>query len=296
MSKKEMMPERPTTVLDNTRADRVKSVARLVGRSARRKTQRFLAEGPQSTRELLKAHLGLTSAVSDYADSVQEIFISTSFPETNPDVHSLVLQASERGNVRMRYATDNVLRTMSDAVNPQGIVIVGAIAQPRELSQWFHNKSAPPRIVAVLCRVQDPGNAGTIIRAADACGADAVMMTTGSVDALNPKTIRSTAGSLFHLPVFQNVDLDAAAQLFGEHEVQILAADGTAQVSLAGSESLLQKHTAWLFGNESQGLNREELTIADTPVSVPLYGQAESLNVAMAASVCLYSSAMAQSS
>ncbi len=175
-------------------------------------------------------------------------------------------------------------------------------------------KSSPakPRLVAVLCRVQDPGNAGTILRAADAAGADAVVITNGSVDIYNPKAVRSTVGSLFHLPIVSNVELsEAIAALKGQGST-ILAADGYGTADLdalqdasaarrtggtfesAEGDPVLEEPTAWLFGNEGQGLNEDELSRADHRVAVPLYGIAESLNVSTAATVCMYASARAQ--
>ncbi|MFY9679137.1 TrmH family RNA methyltransferase, partial [Glutamicibacter protophormiae] len=165
----------------------------------------------------------------------------------------------------------------------------------------------------VLCRVQDPGNAGTILRAADAAGADAVVLTKGSVDIYNPKAVRSTVGSLFHLPVLSNVEFDHLVAASKATGVQVLAADGYAAHNLDtlqdqavlrahagggaptdGTVPVLETPTMWLFGNEGQGLDEHEKSAADFRVAVPLYGVAESLNVGTAATVCLYGSARAQ--
>lgn len=137
---------------------------------------------------------------------------------------------------------------------------------------------------------------GTIIRAADAAGADAVLLTSGSVDPFNPKAVRSTAGSLFHLPVFTAVDLSSALDSLRGLGHQVLAADGYGEANLVDLGSALARSTTWLFGNEAQGLSPEERDLADARVAVPLYGHAESLNVATAATVCLYASAMAAGS
>lgn len=154
--------------------------------------------------------------------------------------------------------------------------------------------AAGPRLIAVLEEVRDPGNAGTIIRAADAAGADAVILTGRSVDLYNPKVVRSTTGSLFHLPVAMEATLGDVIDRAREAGLQTLAADikgdDLLDVRTAG---LLGNPTAWVFGNEARGLADEQLTLVDRAVSLPIYGQAESLNLATAASVCLYESAFA---
>jgi TrmH family RNA methyltransferase len=142
--------------------------------------------------------------------------------------------------------------------------------------------------------VRDPGNAGTIIRAADAAGADAVILTGRSVDLYNPKVVRSSTGSIFHLPVAVGVTLDDVRERAREAGLQVFAADikGT-DLLAARNEGLLLAPTAWLFGNEARGLSDEDLAKVDRSISVPIYGHAESMNLATAASVCLYESAFA---
>lgn len=302
-----MHSERPDQdVMTNPRADRVKRVARLAGRSARLREGLFQAEGPQSSREALRLHLGQLPAGSWQRGFVVEtVYVSESWDGHDDGLSALVDQvASQR--VPVRRASAEVLAAMSDAVTPQGIVTVCRV--PEALRPAERGRSSDglrerlerlvpgnARLVAVLCRVQDPGNAGTIIRAADAAGADAVLLTAGSVDVLNPKTVRSTAGSLFHLPVVSGVGLEVVAQVLGERGVQLLAADGYGDIRLdRAPEGLLEAPSAWLFGNEAQGLDETERELSAHRVAVPLYGAAESLNVGTAATVCLYGSAMAQ--
>jgi TrmH family RNA methyltransferase len=156
--------------------------------------------------------------------------------------------------------------------------------------------AAGPRLVAVLAHARDPGNAGTVIRTADAAGAAAVLLTGDSVDPYNGKCVRASAGSLFHLPI--SVGGDAAADLpaLRAAGLRVLAADGHAEVDLdqAADAGLLAGPTAWVFGNEAWGLPEQTRALADEVVRVPIYGRAESLNLATAAAVCLYASARAQ--
>ncbi|MBD1593474.1 RNA methyltransferase [Arthrobacter sp. S1_S22] len=284
--------------LSNPRADRVKDVAKLAGRPARLKRGQFLAEGPQAVREALRLH---QQRVADGQQGVvTEVFASESCLDRHPEFEEL------SQGVNARLATDEVLAAMADTVNPQGIVAVCRFLDVT-LQEVL---DAGPRLVAVLCQVRDPGNAGTVLRAADSAGADAVILTASSVDIYNPKAVRSTAGSLFHLPVVLGADIDELAAACRARGIGVLAADGygtlnldtlqdeNARRRLTGegpqSEYALERPTAWLFGNEAQGLSPEELALADHRVAVPVYGAAESLNLGTAATVCLYASARSQ--
>jgi TrmH family RNA methyltransferase len=158
--------------------------------------------------------------------------------------------------------------------------------------------AAAPRLVAVLVNVRDPGNAGTVLRTADAAGADGVIFSDASVDPYNSKCVRATAGSLFHLPLVADVPVAEAVGAMREAGLRVLAADGRAgrpldETGPDGPGGLLGGPAAWLFGNEAWGLPADVLALADDVVAVPIYGKAESLNLAAAAAVCLYASAHA---
>lgn len=284
--------------LSNPRADRVRDVAKLAGRPARLKRGQFLAEGPQAVREALKLHQ--ERVATGAPGVVTEVFASEACLDRFPEFEEL----AEGTNARL--ATDEVLAAMADTVNPQGIVAVCRFVDV-PLQEVL---DGGPRLIAVLCQVRDPGNAGTVLRAADSAGADAVVLTASSVDIYNPKAVRSTAGSLFHVPVVLGVDPAQLVAACRERRIGILAADGYGQLNLdalqdesarrrltgSGPESAfdLAAPTAWLFGNEAQGLSEEELALADHRVAVPVYGAAESLNLGTAATVCLYASARSQ--
>jgi TrmH family RNA methyltransferase len=149
--------------------------------------------------------------------------------------------------------------------------------------------------VVICADIRDPGNAGTVIRTADAAGADGVVLAGSSVDAYNPKTVRASVGSLFHLPVAVEPDIAAAVAAARAAGLNVLAADGAGEVVLdRGADRLLAGPTAWLFGNEAWGLPPETAALADHRVRIPIHGRAESLNLSTAAAVCLYASAAAQ--
>jgi len=260
----------------------VRSVRRLAGRSARERAGQFVAEGPQAVREAVAAG----AAVQVYATI-----------EATLRHQEIVAEAQARG-AWVRYVTPEVLAVMADTVTPQGLLAVCRLVGV-PLAEVL---AAPLRMVAVLARVRDPGNAGTVIRAADAAGADAVVLTDASVDVHNPKCVRATAGSLFHLPVVVGVPLGAAVDGLHAAGLSVYAADGAGDVDLddlldaaaAGGEGGLAAPTAWVFGNEAWGLPQEDRDLADAVVRVPVHGAAESLNLATAATVCLYASARAQ--
>jgi TrmH family RNA methyltransferase len=177
----------------------------------------------------------------------------------------------------------------------------GVLATVRIAAPALADVLAPgPRLVAVLAAVRDPGNAGTVIRTADAAGADAVVLARTSVDVHNPKVVRATAGSLLHLPVVTGLALDEAVTALRGAGLAILAADGGGALDLddlldaATAAPDLARPTAWLFGNEARGLSAQEQALADAVVRVPVHGAAESLNLATAAAVCLYASARCQ--
>ncbi|MHA7273774.1 TrmH family RNA methyltransferase [Arthrobacter sp. TMT4-20] len=289
--------------MTNPRADRVKEVARLAGRPARLRQGRFLAEGPQSVREALALHSARHAAGEP--EVIEELFITEECLDRHAELGLF------EGQPAPRLVTEEVLAAMSSTVTPQGVIAVCSFVDvPLEAML-----AREPRLVAVMVEVRDPGNAGTILRAADSAGADAVVLTSSSVDLYNPKAVRSTVGSLFHLPVVLGADLDLVLTSLRERGITVLAADGYGDVDLdtlqegsarrrlapsaenagdGSSAAQLEAPTAWLFGNEAQGLPDVVLKGADHRVAVPIYGRAESLNVGTAATVCLYASARAQ--
>ena len=275
-------------ILDNPDSARVARVAGLVRRHARDKYERFLVEGPR----------GVGEAVCHAAAHVHDLYLT---PEA-ADRHADILARARAAGLYTHTVTPRVMAAMSaDAQGVLAVVATTALAagsQPQEdgagAGEGLAERLAGARLVAVLAEAQDPGNAGTIIRTADAAGADAVVLVRGSVDATNPKVVRSTAGSLFHLPVLTGAGLGEVLEALDGAGLAVLAADGSGPVGLFDADELLARPCAWLFGNEARGLAPEALERAEAVVSVPVLGAAESLNVAAAAAVCLYASVRAQ--
>jgi RNA methyltransferase, TrmH family len=255
----------------------IKGVAKLTKKEARSETGLFLLEGPQGLKEAL-----------DRPKLIEKLFATESFEEKYPDL----ISRARDSRVSVNLVSEGVLKELSDTTTPQGVVAV---------CQQFHVSiddviASKPTLVAFLAQIRDPGNAGTVLRAADAAGADAVVFSKGSVDIYNPKVVRSTTGSMFHLPFVIDADIPASLEKFKEAGLSVLAAD-VAGASLSSIPSAdLAKPTMWLFGNEAWGLEPEVSALADKLVQVPIFGAAESLNLATAASVCMYASAFAQNS
>ena len=270
------MPERRDgAVLANPRSERVKSVAALSRRSARLRAGRFLAEGPQAVREAVRCR----------PDVVAELYVESAAART--DRWAAILADAHAAGLRTQLVDAAVLAALSDTQTPQGgLAVCRPVDVPLDAVLAGH-----PRLIAVLAHVRDPGNAGTVLRGADAVGADAVILTDASVDVYNPKVVRSTAGSLFHVPVVLGADLLPLLVRLAATGMTTYAADGHGAVSLPDAD-LTGRH-AWVFGNEAWGLPEETRAACDAVVAVPIYGQAESLNLAMAATVCLYASATA---
>jgi RNA methyltransferase, TrmH family len=251
----------------------VVAVRRLSRRSARAAERRFVVEGPQAVREALAA------------GSLLELY-------AGPDRPDELVAAARAAGTAVWEVSETVLAALAGTVTPQGLVGVAPLVDvplPAALT-------GAPRLVAVLEAVADPGNAGTVVRTADAAGADAVVLTAGSVDPHNGKCVRASAGSLWHLPVSSGARLPDVVAALRERGLAVLATAGTGEHDLDDllDTGALARPTAWLLGNEAAGLSEEALALADTTVRVPLHGRAESLNLATAAAVCLYASARAQ--
>jgi TrmH family RNA methyltransferase len=256
---------------------RVKAARRLGKRTQRVRDRLFLAEGPQAVREAL-ARVG----------TVVEVFATRDCSTRYAELPA----AARQQDLPWHQVGPDVLASLAQTVTPQGVVAVCRFLDVPVADAL----AGSPRLVALCANVRDPGNAGTVIRCADAAGADAVLLAGTSVDPYNGKCVRASAGSLFHVPVAAGVPVPEAVAAAREAGLQVVAADGSGTTDLhaADEDGLLARPTAWMFGNEAWGLPAEEAALADTVVRVPIYGRAESLNLATAAAVCLYASARAQ--
>jgi len=252
------------------RSARVVASVKLHRQVARRRAQRFLVEG---------AHL--VGAASDRG-LVREIFVT----EAAAQRYATLLGGHDAAAVSL--VTERAAKALSDTVTPVGLVAV--CEQPRlDLDDVL---AGSPGLVAVAVEIGEPGNAGTLIRIADAMGAAAVVFGGHSVDPYNGKCLRASAGSIFSIPVVVAPDVGAAVTALQANGLRVLATTVDGELSLDDAE--LAGPTAWLFGAEAHGLSPQLARQADNRVTIPMCGGAQSLNVAAAAAICLYQSARAQ--
>jgi RNA methyltransferase, TrmH family len=200
--------------------------------------------------------------------------------------------AAEAARVAISIVTDQALAALAETVVPQGLVAV-CHQQAVRLADALERG---PHLVAVLAEIRDPGNAGTVLRTADAAGAGAVVFAGDAVDPYNGKCVRASAGSIFHVDVVRADDPYGVIAALRGAGVAVLAATGHGETDLddLADGGGLAAPTAWLFGSEARGLPEALAAAADARVRVPIHGRAESLNLAAAAAVCLYASARAQ--
>lgn len=288
------------------RSARVAASRKLLRRAARRSEGAFLADGPQAVREALRFH---GSDADDVRVEVHEVYVDAALIER----HRELLELAEARGLRVVPCDAKAIGSLSDAVTPQGIlarcstldVPLSALVHPTfvddrrsraETSQAESVRNHGARLLAVPVDVRDPGNLGTIIRCADASGAGGVAILGDSVDPYNPKAVRSTAGSLFHVPITIDPDPFAAITAMKGSGLQIIATEGEASTDLDDviDTGGLAAPTAWLFGNEAHGLPDEIAELADIRLRIPIRGYAESLNLSTAAAICLFASARAQ--
>ncbi|WP_018599690.1 RNA methyltransferase [Mycobacterium sp. 155] len=242
------------------------AAAKLHRHTGRRRAARFLAEGPNLVEAALRRGL------------VSEVFV------TEPALDRFGAMLAD---APVQLVTERAAKTLSDTVTPVGLV---AVCQLPEVS-LDDVLAASPRLIAVAVQLSEPGNAGTLIRVADAMGADAVVLAGNAVDPYNGKCLRASAGSIFSIPVLSESDETATVARLRDAGLQVLATTVDGEVSLDTVE--LAAPTAWLFGPEAHGLPTALAAMADHRVRIPMPGNAESLNIASAASICLYQSARA---
>ena len=261
---------------------------RLHRREQRSRHGQTLVEGPQAVRELLACAPRLT----------RDLYITDEAVERHGDVAEL---ASAAGVWTHVLAAQDMRDLSADA---QGVVAVISTPEAPGLNSLLGEAS----LVVATLDIADPGNLGTIIRTADAAGADAVVVGKASAELYSPKVMRSAAGSHFHVPCVAGIEASELAARAREAGLQVLTAEGTGEWELpvlvreaaeakilgaAPSGPDLRRRTLWFVGNEARGFAGCDFDV-DARVAVPLYGKAESLNVSTALAVCAYASAMAQ--
>ena len=266
--------------IDNPRSQRVRTLVNLSRRSFRLKQGLLLVEGPQACGELLRF----------YPEAVRDVYVEVGAPSPAIQVAREALGVTSW----VHPVTPSVMKLFAPAA--QGI------AATAQLSLLPSAKLPPAEVSkegawAVCARVQDPGNLGTIIRIADACGLNGVLALAGCADPSSPKVIRASAGSLFHLPVYSGASFEALAELNEKNGGCLVGLSGGAVTDLpafTASSSVAASPLFICLGNEAQGLSGEEIALCNETIAIPMWGKAESLNVATAAAIALHAIATAR--
>ena len=258
--------------LHSPHVGRVKALLGSRGKKNRELENVFVAEGIQAVREALAPKLleGL---------KVRQLFL------TSAGLQKISSEINLDGldNVEIFEVTDQVMKEMADSESPQGILALCSSKSLKLADLW----RLQPKKVAYFWQIQDPGNAGTVIRTADACGFDAIIFSDNSVDIFNPKTIRATVGSLWHIPVITDVEISEFIAESQTHNFKSFALMGQGESTL-NTELIMRsgEKSLWIFGNEARGL--PDLPDTVESVRIPMKGHAESLNVASAAAIVMH--------
>lgn len=255
----------------------LRAARRLLRRKERQSARHFLTEGRQATSEALRRH-----------GTVIELIVA----DDSIDRHGDLLTAASEAEISIAVAPARAMTELSGTVTPQGLVAVcQMVDMPTDEAL-----AGTPRLVVLCDQIRDPGNLGTVIRCADGFGADAVLVSRDSVDVYNPKTVRASVGSLFHLPLAVEVSLSEAVGRGRESGLQVFGTDAAAPCTISdlARSGELTRPTLWVMGNEAWGLQPVHAALLDRLVALPIYGRAESLNLSTAAAVFLYASATAQ--
>ena len=264
------------TSLHSPHVEAVKALLGSRGNKERRQSKKYVVEGLSNIKELLESD----------PNSLQTLYLTEEgarkLSNNLPNIEKIIEVAPE------------VMAAMSDTVTPQGALAIAALPD-RNFESWVSSQKSNFTL-AYFWQIQDPGNAGTVIRAADAFGIDAIVFSDNSVDVFGPKVVRSTAGSLWHIPVFEEVLLPDLISLCTKKNISIFATEAGAEKSLNDAADLVANQSSiWIFGNEARGLPEDfQKSNPITKVAIPMFGRAESLNLATAAAVVMYALADAK--
>jgi TrmH family RNA methyltransferase len=251
------------------RSSRVSDAVKLQRRAGRNATGRFLAEGPNLIEAAARHGLIETVFATEAAEHRYRPLL---------------------GDLEVWMVSERAMKALSETVTPAGLVAVCRLPG----ATLDAVLAADPALIAVAADLSDPGNAGTLIRLAEAMGAAAVVLAGDSVDPYNAKCVRSSAGSIFSIPVVTEDDPVAVINRLRRAGLHVLATTLNGDLSLDDAEEMLARRTAWVFGSEARGLSEDLAVLADRRVRIPMSGGVDSLNVAVAAAICLYQSARGQ--
>ena len=256
--------------------DLIKKVKSLKLKKYRELRKEFFVEGARIVKEAL-----MSSA------EIKEIIISEKASE-NEDIAETICMAIKLG-CDIYTVSETVFKSISETTNPQGILATIKMAD-YDLEEMIIAKSIDvckcDKYFVILDEIKDPGNMGTIIRTADAAGFNGVIVSKGCVDVYNPKVLRSTMGSIFHIPINLSQDLSYALKEIKSQNIRVYAAH--TKGNLYYYEADMTQSTAIVIGNEAFGISDKTMESADELISIPITGRAESLNASVAAGILMY--------
>lgn len=242
--------------IDSAQNEYIKKLSKLKQRKYREETGLFIVEGERSCRDAINSSFLIESVV-----------MSESFFD----------KAKDFGFENLIIVKDKIFASLSDTKTPQGILAVLKMPEVKEFKSGHY----------IFCdEIQDPGNAGTILRSADAFGFSGVIFSKGSVDVFSPKVIRSTMGSIFHIDLWQNCEKNILEEL--KSKGFKISASALSGESVTSKNMKVEKNHIFVIGNEGAGVSDEILDIADEIVYIKMQGKAESLNAGVAASILMY--------
>jgi len=263
------MPNNQITSLHSPHVERVKALLGSRGKKVRQAEKEFVADGIQSVREAL-------SPTYESAPKVLHLYVTEKgFAKLLAELDPELLNSAP-----IVHVSDEVMGAMADTESPQGIL---ALCKYTEMTLYKIGQSQAKK-VAYFWEIQDPGNSGTVIRTAEACGFDAVIFSTNSVDAYSPKTVRATVGAIWHIPVVEGVALEELLDFAAKQSFETIAFAGDASESVLGISKI--EKPLLIFGNEARGL--PEIDGLNHRVNIPMKGKSESLNVASAAAIAMF--------
>jgi TrmH family RNA methyltransferase len=249
--------------------EKLKELLKLKTQKGRKTQGRFLIEGMRLCEEMANSNW-----------EAESVLLTRSFQ--NSSSGKKLLQKFERRNVKTLPVKPEIIKKLSDTITPQGIIAVVKIKKFSLNELWSESSN----IILALDAIRDPGNVGTLIRTADAFGIDGVILSLDTVELYNPKVIRSTMGSIFHLPIFHEVDLEKTIPQLKRQNFKIYGTDVKEGKDLDKLE--YSGKICLLIGNEAEGLNKNLLDLSDEIIRIPIFGRAESLNASVAGGILLY--------
>jgi TrmH family RNA methyltransferase len=263
--------------LSNSPQSRLRYLQRLTQKKYREEEEKFLIEGPLLIQEALE---------SDW--EVSEILLTDEF--LRKEAASNIIKSAERKNVAIRKLSEKDLKKLSDTVTSQGII--GVVERRRVTLNEFWRTSQGQSIVVALDDISDPGNVGTILRTCDWFNIQGMLLSKNAVELFSPKVVRASMGAIFHLPIIEGVDLPEVLQTAKQYGFKVIV------TSLDRGKQLqsvtFPEKSIVILGNEAHGVSTAVLSEADELLTIPRFGKAESLNVAIACGVILSSIRLSQ--